>query len=319
MLSRLPRLTDPRVLVGPETSDDAGVFRLNDQQALVQTVDFFAPVVDDPYLYGQTAAANSLSDVYAMGGVPLTALNIACFPTCLTVHEMGEIIRGGADKLQEAGVLLLGGHTVENPEPRFGMAVTGIVHPDAIWRNVGARPGDALLLTKPLGTGLLATAYKGGLLAAAAEQAMVQSMVTLNRTAAEVLRQTAEVHACTDITGFGLLGHLHELARGSQVGVEIRTSRLPILPDALAIANMGLVPAGAYRNREFVGEAASFSADVPLAMQDLLFDPQTSGGLLAAIPPEQTDRVLAALAEAGVSSSCIGTVSANSRQLQILP
>jgi selenide,water dikinase len=308
VLSQLPKLQDPRVLVGPETSDDAGVFLVNEQQALVQTVDFFAPVVDDPYLYGQIDAANSLSDVYAMGGTPVTALNIACFPTCLSVEEMGAIIRGGADKLAEAGVFLLGGHTVENPEPRFGMSVTGLIDPRAIWRNVGARAGDALILTKPLGTGILATAYKGGMLSADVESAMVASMVSLNREAARVLQEKTMVHACTDVTGFGLLGHLLEMVNAGGVGVRLATDRLPILPEVLSLAGMGLVPMGAYRNREFVGKAVSFAPEVSLAMQDLLFDPQTSGGLLAAIPAADAERVIISLRDAGLSASCIGEV-----------
>ncbi len=306
-------------MVGPETSDDAGIFQINEQQALVQTVDFFAPIVDEPYLFGQIAAANSLSDVYAMGGIPLTALNIACFPTCLTVDEMGEVIRGGSDKLVEAGVLLLGGHTVENPEPRFGMSVTGMIHPGQIWRNVGARPGDALILTKQLGTGLLATAFKAGLLPPNQEAAMVQSMVTLNREAAEVLRRETEVQACTDITGFGLLGHLLEMSEGSGVGMELIANQLPIFPGALETAAMGLVPAGAYRNREFVGESVHFDPEVSLATQDLMFDPQTSGGLLAAVPGADAERVLSALTDAGVTAAVIGRVIAGPCRLTVRP
>ncbi len=305
------------MLVGPETSDDAGVFWLNERQALVQTVDFFAPVVDDPYTFGQTAAANSLSDVYAMGAIPITALNIACFPTCLTAQEMGEIVRGGNDKLLEAGVLLLGGHTVENPEPRFGMAVTGMVHPEHIWRNVGAKVGDALLLSKPLGTGVLATAYKADMLSVEDEVAMISAMVTLNRVAAEVLGQQAEVHACTDITGFGLLGHLLEMVKDSEVGMELYGDQIPLLSGALEAASIGLVPAGAYRNREYVGDQVNFAADVPLELQDLLFDPQTSGGLLVAVPSEQGERVLAALREAGVDASMIGRVNDHAGHLTV--
>ena len=203
VLANLPRITDARVLVGPDTSDDAGVILLDAQRALVQTLDFFSPIVDDPYLFGQIAAANSLSDVYAMGAQPLTALNIACFPTCLSVQEMGEIIRGGADKLKEAGAILLGGHTVENPEPKFGMAVTGLVCPDKMWTNTGAQEGDALLLTKPLGTGVLATAFKADMLDPEHATVMVETMRTLNKAAAQVLHDQATVHACTDVTGFG--------------------------------------------------------------------------------------------------------------------
>jgi len=303
--------------VGPETSDDAGVFLLNQHQALVQTVDFFAPIVDDPYLFGQIAAANALSDVYAMGATPITALNIACFPACLTVEEMGEIVRGGNDKLLEAGVLLLGGHTVENPEPRFGMAVTGLVHPQRIWRNVGARGGDALLLTKPLGTGVLATAHRAGLLSEQGQATMVAAMVALNRVAASVLGQQAEVHACTDITGFGLLGHLLEMVQDTRVGMELESDQIPVFPGALEAAGMGLVPAGAYRNREFVGDRVSFAAEVPLSLQDLLFDPQTSGGLLAAVPGEQAEPMLAALQQAGVNASIIGRVNDDAGHLTV--
>ena len=277
--------------------------------ALVQTVDFFSPIVDDPYLFGQIAAANSLSDIYAMGATPLTALNVACFPTCLTVQEMGQIMQGGADKLREAGVLLLGGHTVENPEPRFGMAVTGVIDPrQGIWTNGGAQVGDSLLLTKALGTGVLGTAVKAGFLNAADQQAMVESMCLLNRRAAELLRQHAQVHGCTDITGFGLLGHVWEMAQAANVEIELWAGALPILPGALDNARMGLVPAGAYRNREFVGDAVTFAADVPLELADLMFDPQTSGGLLVALPAAQAQQVAEVLQAAGLVAQVIGRV-----------
>ncbi len=308
VLNCLPRIYDPRVLVGPETNDDAGVFLLNNERALVQTVDFFSPIVDDPYLFGQIAAANSLSDVYAMGAQPLTALNIACFPTCLTPQEMGKILQGGADKLLEANVILLGGHTVENPEPKFGMAVTGIVHPEKIWTNTGAQIGDVLVLTKPLGTGIMATAGKAVMLEREQEEAMVQSMAMLNRAAADVLRQQATVHACTDITGFGFLGHLVEMVQDDPICLHIQAAEVPALPGALSVAQMGLVPAGAYRNREFYGNSITFAADVNLAYQDLLFDPQTSGGLLAAIPANEAEAVVAAMCEAGIQAAVVGSV-----------
>ncbi len=309
MLSCLPKVVDPRVLVGPETSDDAGVILIDSERALVQTVDFFSPIVDDCYLFGQIAAANSLSDIYAMGAEPFTALNIACFPTCLTPAEMGEIIRGGADKLLEAGAILLGGHTVENPEPKFGMAVTGIIHPSGLWTNTGAQAGDVLLLTKPLGTGILATALKAGMLDPEQEAAAVHAMCTLNKAAAQVLRQHATVHACTDVTGFGFLGHLAEMIQADPISVTIRARALPLLPGTLAAAEMGLVPAGAYRNREFFQEHIQFAEGVPLAYQDIAFDPQTSGGLLVAIPAAQAAQVLEALQAAGVEAQVVATVT----------
>ncbi len=308
MLSCLPKVFDSRVLIGPETSDDAGVVLIDAERALVQTVDFFSPIVDDYYQFGQIAAANSLSDIYAMGAKPFTALNIACFPTCLRPAEMGEIMRGGADKLLEAGAILLGGHTVENPEPKFGMAVTGIIHPADIWTNTGAQIGDILLLTKPLGTGIISTGLKAGLLQPGVEDVAVQSMCTLNKAAAETLRKYATVHACTDVTGFGFLGHLSEMVQDDPISIVIRASALPILPGALETAQMGLVPAGAYRNREFFGGNIVFTEDVPLAYQDLVFDPQTSGGLLVAIPADEAEAVIAALEQADVQAGVVGKV-----------
>lgn len=318
VLAGLPKMVDPRVLVGPETSDDAGVMLIDSERALVQTVDFFSPIVDDCYLFGQIAAANSLSDIYAMGAEPLTALNIACFPTCLTPKDMSEILRGGADKLLEAGALLLGGHTVENPEPKFGMAVTGIIHPDKLWANTGAQAGDVLVLTKPIGTGVLSTALKAGMLEPAHEAAAVETMRTLNKAAADTLRQHATVHACTDVTGFGFLGHMSEMIQEDPITIVINARSLPILPGALEQAQMGLVPAGAYRNREFFGDRIVFADGVPLAYQDLMFDPQTSGGLLVAIPDVERDKVLAAFQTAGVAAQVIGSVTEQQTQGSII-
>ncbi len=309
VLAGLPKVDDPRVVVGPETSDDAGVILIDEERALVQTVDFFSPIVDDCYLFGQIAAANSLSDIYAMGAEPLTALNIACFPTCLTPAEMREIMRGGADKLLEAGAILLGGHTVENPEPKFGMAVTGIIHPAGLWTNRGAKEGDVLLLTKPLGTGILSTALKAGMSEGEQEATAVKVMSTLNKAAAQVLRQHASVHACTDVTGFGFLGHLAEMVQDDPIAITVAAQDLPLLPGALEFAQMGLVPAGAYRNREFYAHKVSFADNVPMAYQDVLFDPQTSGGLLAAIPQEEAEAVLAALAAANVPARVVARVT----------
>lgn len=294
--------------MGPETSDDAGVFLIDEGKALVQTVDFFSPIVDDPYLFGQIAAANSLSDVYAMGALPLTALNIACFPTCLSEQEMGEILRGGFDKCQEAGVILLGGHTVENQEPKFGMAVTGIINPNQVWTNAKAKPGDTLIITKAIGTGILATALKAGMLDTDYESTMVESMRSLNKRAAEVLRRIGKVDACTDITGFGLMGHLYEMARAGKVTIVLEAGQVPVLPGTIETARLGLVPAGAYRNREFVGDAASIDQSIPLALQDVLFDPQTSGGLVVAVPGLEAHNILEQLHQAGVLASIIGRV-----------
>lgn len=318
VLTGLPKVVDSRVLVGPETSDDAGVMLIDSERALVQTVDFFSPIVDDCYLFGQIAAANSLSDIYAMGATPLSALNIACFPTCLTPLEMSEILRGGADKLLEAGAILLGGHTVENPEPKFGMAVTAVIHPDAFWTNTGAQVGDALILTKPLGTGILSTALKAGLLEAEHEAAAVEAMRTLNKAAAETLRRHATVHACTDVTGFGFLGHLSEMIQADPITSVINSEALPILPGALEQAQMGLVPAGAYRNREYFGDRIVIADAVPTACQDLMFDPQTSGGLLVAIPDGEKEKVLAALQTAGVAAQVVGSVTEKQSQGSII-
>lgn len=318
MLAGLPKVVDRRVLVGPETSDDAGVMLIDSERALVQTVDFFSPIVDDCYLFGQIAAANSLSDIYAMGATPLSALNIACFPTCLTPFDMSEILRGGADKLSEAGAILLGGHTVENPEPKFGMAVTAVIHRNDYWTNTGAQVGDVLLLTKPLGTGILSTALKAGLLDAGHETAAVEAMRTLNKSAAETLRQHATVHACTDVTGFGFLGHLSEMIQEDPISACIRSEALPILPGALEQAQMGLVPAGAYRNREHFGAAISFADTIPIAYQDLMFDPQTSGGLLVAIPDAEKASVLTALQAAGVAAQVVGNVAERQPQGSVI-
>jgi selenide,water dikinase len=308
VLSKLPRITDPNVLVGIDTADDAGVYRLNDETALIQTLDFFTPIVDDPYLFGQIAATNSLSDVYAMGGKPLTAMNIVTFPICqLPPEVLLAILSGGQQKIAEAGAVMLGGHTIDDDEPKYGLSVTGVVHPDKVLTNAGARPGDALILTKAIGTGVLYTALKAelfpdGVAAAAA------SMTQLNRYAAEVMERFP-VHACTDITGFGLLGHAFELAVGSAVDLELDSRAVPLLPDAAAAAGMGLVPAGAYANRDYLKQV-NFQPEVPVNLQDLLFDPQTSGGLLISLAEDLAANLLAELHAAGVAvAACIGRVT----------
>jgi selenide, water dikinase len=309
VLRSLPKQTSDKLLVGLETSDDAGVYQLDENTALVQTVDFFSPVVDDPYTFGQIAAANSLSDVYAMGGNPLTALNIVCFPICsLGTEVLAEILRGGQDKAKEAGVMIIGGHTVDNPEPKYGLSVVGLIHPGAILTNAGAKPGDALVLTKALGTGILATAAKAELFATGVTAA-TQSMLTLNKVAADVAR-TFPVHACTDITGFGLLGHTFGMAKGSNVQIELYAQSLPLLPAATEAASMGLIPAGAYANREYLTQV-TFDASIPENIKDICFDPQTSGGLLFSLPGDKADALVMALHAHGITQATrIGRVTA---------
>jgi len=304
---RLP--SDPRLVVGPATADDAAVWRLDNGMALVQTVDFFTPIVDDPYLFGQIAAANSLSDIYAMGAKPLLALNIVAFPLCsLGVDVLAAILQGGADKVAEAGAVVAGGHSVDDPEPKYGLAVTGMAAADRVLANAGARPGDALVLTKPLGTGILATAARAEMFLAGVAAAEA-SMAALNRAAAEVMAGFS-VHACTDITGFGFLGHAREMAAASGVSLEIQSQAVPLLPEAAEAAAMGLVPAGAYANREFLQGAVFFAPEVPENLRDLLFDPQTSGGLLLAVDETAAADLVAALRAAGVAAAAIvGRVS----------
>ena len=309
MLGQLPRVVSERVLVGPETSDDAGVYLIDDERALVQTLDFFTPIVDDPFEYGQIAAANSLSDVYAMGGVPLTALNIVCYPMQEQPKEwLVDILRGGADKIAESGAVLLGGHTVNDPEIKYGLSVTGIVHPRAITANQGARPGDRLVLTKAIGTGIVTTAIKRGTASYAATRAAVDSMRTLNAAASRAMVRIG-VHAATDITGFGLLGHLYEMLAASCVSARLDCAAIPLLPEAAEHAREGVNTGGGRSNEEYLRECVRFVGDVPEWLRVLLFDPQTSGGLLMAVSPEREEALLAALAEEGVAiRAVIGTI-----------
>lgn len=279
-----------------ETSDDAAVYKLTEDLAVIQTLDFFTPVVDDPYRFGQVAAANSLSDVYAMGGKPVLALNIVCFPNCLDPAVLGEILRGGAEKIKEAGAVLLGGHSVEDNEPKYGLSVMGTVHPEQVLANCGAKPGDVLVLTKPLGTGILNTAMKAELVTEAESDAAYVSMSALNDYAAEVMIPLRP-NACTDITGFGLLGHALEMAKGSDVSMVLDSAALPVLPGALNYASMGIIPAGAYRNAAFAGDDVWWDPAVPENLRDILADPQTSGGLLIALPEERLDTLMEGLAK----------------------
>ena len=314
-MRRLPRPTDPNLLVGFETNDDAGVYRLTDELALVQTVDFFTPIVDDPYLYGQIAAANSLSDVYAMGGRPVSALSIVGFPPSGDPNVMERILRGGLDKMAEANCTVVGGHSIRDEDIKFGYAVTGVINPRRVWRNVGALSGDALLLTKPLGTGVIATALKKGRASEESIAAAAASMTRLNRDDAEALLElesTAKgrgsVHAVTDVTGFGLLGHAHEMARGSGVSFEIEHGRIEYLPGAVEASRGGFLAGGLVNNREFVEGCVAFAETVPEAFRNLLYDPQTSGGLLVAIAREAVPVAIAALDRRKVSARAIGNV-----------
>ena len=297
-LAPLARHTDPRLLVGPDTFDDAAVFRLHDDLALVQTVDFFAPIVDDPYDFGRIAAANALSDVYAMGGTPLTALALAAFPeTKLPLSVLSDILRGGEDVVRSAGALVVGGHTVSDDEVKYGLAVTGTVHPDRVISNAGAQPGDLLVLTKPLGTGVLATEMKEGALAVERAHALIASMSRLNDVASHVAVELG-VRCATDISGFGLLGHASHLARASGVTLRFHAEALPALPGALEALGLGITTGGARRNERYVTPLVLCAPGVPQVISALAVDPQTSGGLLLAVPPDRVDEYLASVSGA---------------------
>ena len=287
MLASIPRVNNPNVLVGYDTSDDAGVYQLTPELALVQTVDFFTPIVDDPYTFGAIAAANALSDVYAMGGKPISALSILAWPVDGEIGDLEAILRGGADKIHEAGAAILGGHSITDTELKFGYAITGTVHPGRIKANAGAQAGDALLFTKQIGTGVIATALKKGIARESDVQASIQSMLTLNRAACEAMLNF-DVHGCTDVSGFGLLGHARELACGSGVTVEIDAERVQFLPGAAEYAGLGAIPGGLKNNREFVLPFVEAAEPV----DDLLFDPQTSGGLLISLPEAEAGQFL---------------------------
>ena len=307
MLRRLPRTHDPRALVGHETSDDAAVYQLSPTEAVVETVDFFTPVVDDPFLFGRIAAANAFSDIWAMGARPLFALNLVGFPVAkLPMETMGEILRGGADAAAEAGAPILGGHSIDDPEPKYGLAVTGLVHPDHILRNVGARPGDRLVLTKPLGSGIVTTAIKRGVAEPAVVDRAVAVMSALNRAAGEALAASGAVHALTDITGFGLLGHALEMAQGSGVTLRLDARAVPILEGVRALAEKDVAPGGSRANLAWVSPHVRFdpAADGPLRL--MLADAQTNGGLFAAVAPERLDSLLASLQQAGVQVALVG-------------
>lgn len=301
VLGKLPKFPCEDLLVGTETSDDAAVYRVSEELAVIQTLDFFPPMVDDPYIFGQIAAANALSDIYAMGGEPKLALNIVAYPNCLGSEVLGEILAGGAAKVQEAGAVLAGGHSINDEEPKYGMSVMGFVNPKRVWTNAGAKPGDVLILTKPLGVGILNTAVKAEMASEEEKAAAVANMVCLNKTAKEVFAGYP-VHACTDVTGFSLMGHGLEMAKGGEVTLAFDTGRLEILPGALEYASMGLVPEGTYRNKRYQKEEAVLDASVTEDMEDLLFDPQTSGGLLVSVEESCAEEILRGLREAGLAT-----------------
>lgn len=303
--------------MGPETSDDAGVYKITNDLALVQTVDFFTPIVDDPYTFGQIAVANALSDIYAMGAIPLTALNLVAFPIKkLSLDVLKEILLGGLSKIEEAEVALIGGHTVEDQEVKYGLSVTGIAHPDKVLTNANAKPGDWLVLTKPLGTGIISTALKADMASQESVRSMVEIMVTLNRRPSERMKEF-DTHACTDITGFGFIGHGLEMAKASRVGMRINSKNIPILPGAIEYATLGLIPGGAYSNRQFFSCKVVVQEGVPQYLIDILYDPQTSGGLLISLPPKDAEQLVKVLKEEDIDSWIVGEVTGNSELIEI--
>lgn len=307
-MGQLPHQHNPNVLVGYDTADDAGVFRLDETHALVQTLDFFTPVVDDPYQFGAVAAANSLSDVYAMGGQPITAMAIACFPDKgLDLEILSQVMRGGLAKLQEAEVTLLGGHTVTDPEIKFGYSITGLIHPLKIMKNSDAQPGDVLVLTKPLGIGILTSGIKFGRIPAQAARRVVEVMMTLNRAAAEVMARHP-CHAATDVTGNGLLGHAYEMAEGSGVAIRFESNRIPFIEEALPLAEAGLLPRSVRTTWKMIEDKTVIGKLVPEALKNIMLDPQTSGGLLIALEPGNLECLLSDMKRGGVEATVVGGV-----------
>ena len=299
-------MNDKNLIVGIDTSDDAAVYKLNDEMATIQTLDFFTPIVDDPYTFGQIAAANSLSDVYAMGGKPIVALNIVCFPNCLNMNILGEILRGGADKVLEAGAVIVGGHTVQDDEPKYGLSVTGIVHPDKVLKNYGSETGDILILTKPIGLGIINTAIKAKIASKEAYEKAVKVMAYLNKYAGEIITDY-HITSCTDITGFSLIGHAYEMAEPSKKTFRIFKDAIPFIKEAKEYASMGLIPAGCYENKRYL-EGKYLLKNVESWMEDILFDPQTSGGLLISCKEKDYIDILTRLEKLEVESAVIGRV-----------
>jgi len=305
ILHRLPKFDHPDIIVGTETNDDAGVFRLRDDLAIVNTVDFFTPIVDDPFVFGQVAATNAISDIYAMGAEPRTALNIVAFPRgTMPIEVLGEILRGGSEKAKEAGVVVIGGHSIIDEEVKYGMAVTGEIHPDHVIRNVGVQEGDALVLTKALGTGIITTALKQRKAAQESIDAAITSMTTLNAVSSRVMRRFA-VHACSDVTGFALLGHAQEMAAGTDVTIVLEAGSLPLLPGAVDLAEEGHLTGGCRRNRAYLQDKVSVGESVRPGLVEIGFDPQTSGGLLIALPEADAPQLVADLRANGVAVATI--------------
>ena len=299
---------DPRLIVGYDKSDDASVYYLDENTALVQTTDFFPPIVDNPYLYGQIAATNAISDIYAMGGEPKLALNIMCVTDAMDAHTVQEVLRGGYDKAYEAGIIITGGHTINGAEPIYGLAVSGFVHPDRVLTNSGAKPGDALILTKPLGIGILTTSAKADLVEKDVMDRIYAQMATLNKAARDIM-VNYPVHSCTDVTGFSLMGHGYEMAQGSGATLHIKASQVPYHPEAYELAEMGFIPAGAYRNRDFAEAGVKNVAGISRALQDIFYDPQTSGGLLFALPETDAEKCLTELKKVIPNAAIIGYVT----------
>jgi selenide,water dikinase len=320
VLSQLPTFSDPRLLVGPETSDDAAVYQLTDDLAVVQSVDFITPVVDDPYTCGAVAAANSLSDIYAMGARPIFALNLVGFPTAkLPLRVLSLILQGGADKVREAGAAIVGGHSIDDPEPKYGLVVTGLVHPQKVVTNARAQVGDDLVLTKPLGLGIITTGIKHERVSAEAVDRAVRVMTTLNKSAAEAMVEVG-VHACTDVTGFGLLGHLHEMTSGSGVAARISLQAVPVLPEAWALVKEGICPGGTKRNRQALEGKVTWAPGITEEAQLVLCDAQTSGGLLIAVPKAKSPTLIAALQAAQtLAASRIGEIIADGGRIDVIP
>jgi len=316
VLGKLARQHDPNVLIGFDTADDAGVYKISAEQALVQTVDFFTPIVDDPFTFGQIAATNSLSDIYAMGGRPMSALAIVCFPEKGDLDVLERILAGGLSKMMEAGCAVIGGHSVRDPEIKFGYSVTGSIHPQKVWANAGAQAGDRLIFTKAIGTGVISTAIKKGEARQEWIDAAIYSMTTLNNKAADVaISGGYPVHAATDITGFGLIGHLREMAAGSGVSVRINAATVPVLEGALECVRKGFIPGGLIANRDFAECLVGYEGSIPEEIKTILFDPQTAGGLLLSVPAERSNELVAALRTAGVPAMEIGEVTSPGKPL----
>ena len=307
LLGGLPVHRDDRLLVGYDTSDDASVYRITDDLVLVQTLDFFPPIVDDPYTFGQIAAANALSDIFAMGAEAKLAMNILCVSPQMDDEAVHELLRGGYEKVYEAGAIITGGHTIQGEEPKYGLSVSGFAHPDRFLKNCSAKPGDVLILTKPLGIGITTTAAKADMASPEAYRQAVQNMCTLNQTARDIMLRF-DVHSCTDVTGFGLLGHSCEMAEGSGATIELHWNDIPCLPGVYELAQMGMLPEGMYRNRNFAESRVLADGDVDLAMQDILYDPQTSGGLLIAVAERDGQALLHALKDSIPCASLVGQV-----------